>query len=337
MSRDAAISAFLSATGWADARRAPLAGDASFRRYERLWLGERKALLMDAPPGREDVGAFIHIAQHLAGLGLSAPEIFESDVANGLVLLEDFGDDTLARLLAEGAEPEPLYRLAVDALIELHRHRQAEAVPIGLAAYDVDAMLREALLFIEWYLPAMTGKPVAAETEASFTAAWRDVLGALGDAPRTLMLRDYFPDNLMRVAGRQGIAACGILDFQDALAGPPAYDLVSLLEDARRDVSPALCAAMLARYRAALPMKDVTAFDIAYRILGAQRHVRVLGVFTRLCKRDGKSDYLMHIPRLWRLLEEAMCDPVLAPVERWFAANLPIEQRLIPDPGEAVR
>jgi aminoglycoside/choline kinase family phosphotransferase len=337
MSRDAAIGAFLGATGWGDARRAPLAGDASFRRYERLRLGERKALLMDAPPGREDVAAFIHIAQHLASLGLSAPEIYESDVANGLVLLEDFGDDTLARLLAEGGEAEPLYRLAVDALIDLHARPQAEAVPSGLAIYDVDTMVREALLFIEWYLPAMTGKPAAPETEASFAGAWREVLGALGEAPQTLMLRDYFPDNLMRLAGRQGTAACGILDFQDAVAGPPAYDLVSLLEDARRDVSPALCAAMLTRYRSALPMADITAFDIAYRILGAQRHVRVLGVFTRLCKRDGKSDYLIHIPRLWRLLEEALCHPALAPVERWFAANLPVEQRLIPDPGEAFR
>ena len=337
MSRDTVINAFLGATGWGDAGRQPLAGDASFRRYERLRLGDRKALLMDAPPGREDVAAFIHIAQHLASLGLSAPEIYESDVANGLVLLEDFGDDTLALLLNEGGEAEPLYRLAVDALIDLHRRTEAEAVPSGLAAYDVDTMVRETLIFVEWYLPAMTGKPVAPETKAGFAAAWREVLGALADAPRTLMLRDYFPDNLMRLAGRQGIAACGILDFQDAVAGPPAYDLVSLLEDARRDVSPALCEAMLARYRAALPMVDITAFDIAYRILGAQRHVRVLGVFTRLCKRDGKSDYLIHIPRLWRLLEEALCHPALAPVERWFAANLPIEQRAIPDPGEAVR
>lgn len=328
--RDAEIAAFLARTDWAEARRTPLAGDASFRRYERLGLGDRRAVLMDAPPGREDVRPFVAIDRHLQGLGYSVPTILAADEARGLLLLEDLGDDTFGRLLGQGAAAEPLYALAVDLLIDLHGRPERQASPDWLRLYDGETMVKEARLFTEWYLPGVTGRPTAKDSEASFTEAWRAMVPLLDRQPRTLMMRDFFADNLMRVAGRDGLRACGLLDFQDAVAGPPAYDLVSLLEDARRDFPPALIAAMLARYRRGMTGLDPVEFEAAYALMGAQRHVRVLGVFTRLWRRDGKPGYLAHIPRLWRLLENALTDPALAPVAAWFAREVPAGLRVVP-------
>ena len=167
-------------------------------------------------------------------------------------------------------------------------------------------------------------------------AAWRDCLTpALADAP-TLVLRDYHVDNLMWLTGRDGVAACGLLDFQDAVAGPRAYDLMSLLEDARRDIDTALTADMLARYRAAFPDLEAPgpgrdAFDTVYAVLAAQRHAKVIGIFTRLCRRDAKADYLVHIPRVWRLLERNLADPALAPVRDWFERHVAPDRRGIPE------
>jgi aminoglycoside/choline kinase family phosphotransferase len=326
--RFSVISGFLAASGWGGAEVRPLAGDASFRRYYRVRRGAAGAVLMDAPPEKEDVRPFMRIGQHLARLGLSAPQMLAADVPAGLLLLEDFGDDTYTRLLDRGADAAELYGLAVDVLSFLHR--LPHAVPAALPPYDIGRLLEEALLFTDWYLPAVTGAPTLPAVRDAYIAAWRCVLPlALASAP-TLVLRDFHVDNLMRVAGRGGLAACGLLDFQDAVAGPPAYDLMSLLEDARRDVAPPLKAAMLDRYLRNAPGRDHAAFAQAFTVLAAQRHCKVIGIFTRLLRRDGKPIYLRHIPRVWRLLEEALAAPTLVPVADWFARHVPAHLRTPP-------
>ncbi len=328
--RAAVVAGFLAAAGWHGGTVRPLAGDASFRRYFRLVRGEERAVLMDAPPEREDVRPFVRIGRHLAALGLSAPAIFAADEAAGLLLLEDFGDETYTRLLDGGADAADLYGLAVDVLIHLHRLPAEDAVPAGLPAYDERRLLDEALLLTDWYLPAVSGRPAAGDVRAAYIAAWRAVLPLAAQGRRTLVLRDFHVDNLMRLDGRAGLAACGLLDFQDAVVGSDAYDLMSLLEDARRDVAPALKAAMLRRYLDAASGIDAAAFRAAFAVLAAQRHAKVIGIFTRLLKRDGKPVYLRHIPRVWRLLEAALGEPALSPLADWFSRHLPPAMREVP-------
>ena len=328
------LDAFLETAGWGGARRVALAGDASFRRYLRLDDGRRRAVLMDAPPPREDTRAFAALALHLRRLGLSAPEVHAEDPRNGFLVLEDLGDATYMRILdgdtGQGPDELTLYALAVDVLIHLHRLAPDDAVPAGLAPYDDGALIDEANLLLDWTLPAVSGRPTPEGAKRSYAAAWRATFTTLHVQPRTLVLRDYHADNLMWLAGRDGVAACGLLDFQDALAGPPAYDLMSLLEDARRDIDAGLADAMRARYRAAFPGLDRRGFDDDYAILAAQRHAKVIGIFTRLNQRDGKPDYRVHIPRVWRLLEAALRHPSLAPVAAWFERHVPPEARKIP-------
>jgi aminoglycoside/choline kinase family phosphotransferase len=320
--RTAALDAFRAAAGWGAAERALLAGDASFRTYHRLTLPGRTAVLMDAPPPQEDVRPFLSIARHLTGLGLSAPRILAEDVAAGFLLLEDLGDDTYTRLLAAGEDETALYALAVDTLAALHRH----APPAGVPPYDDARLVGEAALLPDWFLPAADAAPDAA-ARAAWDDAWRAVLPTVHGVADTLVLRDYHVDNLLLLRDRQGVAACGLLDFQDAVVGPAPYDLMSLLEDARRDIAPDLVAAMRARYLAARPDIDVAAFDAAWAVLAAQRHAKVIGIFTRLLKRDGKPRYLCHLPRLWRLLERAVGHPACAPVQAWLDAHVPAPVR----------
>ncbi len=326
--RTAQISAFLDAAGWGNAERLPLAGDASFRRYERLTLGSSRAVLMDAPPPQEDVRPFCAIARHLRAQGYSAPRICAEDAATGLLVIEDLGDNTYSRVLDSGAPPAPLYSAAVAVLSDLHR----QPAPAGVAAYDEAACLTEVDLLLDWFLPA-AGITDADKLRSAYHAAWCAVLpSAWTDAP-VLVLRDYHADNLMWLPDRPGLARVGLLDFQDALAGSPAYDLVSLLEDARRDVPPALTEAMLAQYVSALPASaDPHAFRDAYDVLGAQRNAKIVGIFTRLWKRDGKPAYLDMIPRVWRLLEDDLARPPLAPVRAWFDRHVPPPLRRAPTP-----
>jgi aminoglycoside/choline kinase family phosphotransferase len=325
---------FLAAAGWRGAEIRPLAGDASFRRYHRVHLNGARAVLMEAPPDREDVRPFVRMARHLLDLGLSAPAILAADEAAGLLLLEDFGDDTFTRLLAAGTDEAALYRLAVDVLIHLHRLRPEESLRPGLPPYDMRRLLDEALLLPDWYMPAVLGRPTDGDARRDYIGAWQEALAPVLREPSTLVLRDFHVDNLMRLSGRSGLAACGLLDFQDAVAGPAAYDLMSLLEDARRDVSPALKADILARYRSGVDVADWGDFERAFVVLAAQRHAKVIGIFTRLCRRDGKPGYLMHIPRVWRLLEGSLTNKALAPVARWFDRHLPRQARVAPPPAE---
>jgi len=328
--RAARIASFLAAAGWGAAGRAKLPGDASFRRYERLADGPRRAMLMDAPPP-EDVRPFVSVARHLTGLGYSAPAVLAEDADAGLLVLEDFGDDTFTRLLDGGAEAAPLYELAVDLLIDLHRRPADEAVPPGLALYDDARFLDEAALLTEWYMPAVLGSAPPPASASEYRYLWRLALAGARGVPETLVLRDYHVDNLMRVPGRDGIAACGLLDFQDAVRGPATYDLVSLLEDARRDLDPALAARLLARYLAAFPDLDPDGFARSMAVLGAQRHAKVIGIFTRLLVRDGKPAYLRHIPRVWRLLEADCAHPALSAIRAWLDTHIPAEARIVPD------
>ncbi len=329
--RAEAIAGFLARAGFAGARLDWLAADASFRRYGRLSGGPVPALVMDAPPGKEDVGPWLRIARHLVGLGFSAPRVLAEDAAAGLLVIEDFGDDTFTRLLARGENEAALYDLAVDVLATLHA--RPDAVPAGLAPYDGDRLLAEAALFTDWYLPAIRGRDTGAAEREDYCALWREAFALAAPARPTLVLRDYHVDNLMRVAGRGGIAACGLLDFQDALAGHPAYDLVSLIEDARRDLGPGIAERARARYIAQCPEAAGEDFAAAGAVLAAGRNAKIIGIFTRLCRRDGKPRYLAHIPRVWRLLERDLAHPALAPLRRWFDAALAREARIAPAPS----
>lgn len=328
--RETIIAGFLAARGWGAARRDKLPGDASFRRYERLALDKRRAMLMDAPPPREDVRPFLRVARHLTALGFSAPQIYEADETAGLLIIEDLGDDTYTRLLARGADERELYALAIDVLIALHRLPETQAIPAGLPAYDDQRLLDEARLLVDWFMPAITGAPTPDAVIEEYVALWREVLPLTRRIPATLVLRDYHVDNLMGVPQRTGVAACGLLDFQDAVAGPTAYDVVSLLEDARRDLAPGLPEAMMERYLAAFPQLEKAAFTAAAAILSAQRNAKIIGIFTRLSRRDGKHHYLGHIPRVWRLLEQDLRHPALAKLRAWFDRTIPSALRRAP-------
>lgn len=307
---------FLAAQGLADAHTDALQPDASFRRYFRIHRGDQRWMLMDAPPGRENLVSFITVARHLQRLGLRPPGVMVTDTECGFALLEDLGDDTFTRLLASGADEAGLYALAIDLLRHLHAHPDAGA--LDLPIYDEQRLLDEALLLVDWYWPAIRGEAAADPIRRDFLDAWREILRVLPVMPRTLVLRDFHVDNLMRVPGSTSVQQCGLLDFQDALLGPPAYDVASLLEDARRDPGPGLATAMLARYLTDQSISDREAFMHGYTVLAAQRHCKVAGIFVRLCRRDGKCHYLAHVPRVLRLLESHLHQPCLAPLRDWL-------------------
>lgn len=328
--RAAAMAEFLAAAGWAGVTPANLAADASFRRYFRLDDGGRRAVLMDAPPPEEEVGPYVAVAAILRGLGLSAPQIHAEDRARGFLLIEDFGDDLYTRLLARSADETALYGLAIDTLIALHRAVAAHGLP-RLPTYDAARLLSEAALLVEWYAPSVRGHPLPPAAREDYLARWREILPQAALSETTLVLRDYHVDNLMLLPGRSGVAGCGLLDFQDAVLGPASYDLVSLLEDARRDVPASLRAAMTARYLAAFPGLDPVRFQRSGAILAAQRNLKILGIFTRLWRRDGKPGYLPHIARVWRMIEgEVEREPALAPIAEWLDRHLPPNLRHAP-------
>jgi aminoglycoside/choline kinase family phosphotransferase len=302
----ASAPAFLDSAGWGGAEILPLAGDASFRRYFRVVGTDASAVLMDAPPPHEDVRPFLSVADHLHRLGFAAPRILARDVEAGLVLLEDFGDDRMREALeADPAREEAIYIQAIDLVRDLHRHPAGDLPPYDMAVYQ-----REAALFPEWYMPA-----VGLDVPPGWAEAWDQALAPIAGDQSTTVLRDYHAENIMLLPG----GTLGLLDFQDALAGHPAYDLVSLLQDARRDVPAELEARMLEHYG---PIDAA-----AYALLGAQRNVKILGIFTRLWKRDGKPRYLAFQPRMWAYLERDLRHPALAPVKAWLDAHVPHDKR----------
>lgn len=317
MTPPAAAPEFLAHAGWRGARIEPLAGDASFRRYFRVYEGNRCAVLMDAPPPHEDPRPFIAIARHLTDAGFAAPAILAEDLSTGLVLLEDFGDARMREMVDAGeVEESPTYAATVALLAELHRHPAAPVPP-----YSREVLHREAALFTEWYCPVVD---LTVDVEA-YAAAWDAAFDRIDDAAPVTVLRDYHAENIMLREGLTGHARLGLLDFQDALAGHPAYDLVSMLQDARRDVPEMIETAMLVEYqKLASPGPG---FLDSYAILGAQRNAKIVGIFTRLWKRDGKPRYLDFMPRVWDYLERDLAHPALAEVSAWFDANVPPEKR----------
>ena len=304
---------FLDDNGWRDALIESVAGDASFRRYFRVRDGDRAAILMDAPPPHEDPRPFIDMARWLGERGFRAPTIHAEDLSRGLVLIEDFGDVRMRETVdAEPAREDALYAEAIDLLVALRAHPAAAVAP-----YDRATCQREAGLLTEWYCPAI-GLEV---DDAGYALAWDAVLEGIDSVRDVTVLRDYHAENIMLLDD----GALGLLDFQDALAGHPAYDLVSLLQDARRDVPEPVEANMLARYKAATGEGD--AFEAAYHVLGAQRNAKIVGIFTRLWKRDGKPRYPTLCPRVWGYLERDLAHPALGPVKAWFDANIPADLR----------
>ena len=312
------LDSFLAAAGWADAQVEPLPGDASFRRYFRIRKHSgQTAMLMDAPPPNEDPGPFLRAARWLDANGMRAPRILAEKPERGLVLLEDFGSARMRDYLDQWPDDEiAVYKGAVNALVQLH-----DLPPGPFLDYSLSEYQREARLFVDWYCTAR-GLYVDAN---GFVQAWEAVLGDLlpRQRPGVTVLRDYHAENIMLLGA---LEKQGLLDFQDALVGHPAYDLVSLLQDARRDVPRDLEASMLDHYLRASGAEPEL-FRADYARLGAQRNTKIVGIFVRLWRRDGKPRYLDLIPRVWGMLERDLEHPALAPMAAWFDANIPTELR----------
>ena len=350
--RIALIRRFLLESGFGQATRVRIQGDASTRSYERLTRGKDSFILMnspkrpDGPPVRdgkpysaiahlaEDVTPFIAMAKGLRMLGLSSPAIHAANREGGLLVLEDLGND----LVVEGNPPRPIqdrYAAAADLLAALHRERTHDTISVEpnlqyrLPYYDMPAMLIEAELLLDWFLPYLGRTPSAAACD-DYLALWQDALTPALDAPLTWVLRDYHSPNLLWLPRREGIARVGLLDFQDAMMGPGAYDLASLLQDARVDVPESMEIALLSRYTrarlAADPSFDAPAFVQIYATMAAQRASKILGIFARLDRRDGKPQYLRHLPRVWSYLQRALAHPSLAALAEWYRVNLPAQK-----------
>lgn len=331
-SRDALAQAFLQKSGWPDAATAPLAGDASNRRYLRITGDHGDAVLMDAPPDRgEDIRPFVAVTEWLLDQGYSAPRIFASDADGGFLLIEDLGDDLFARYLERqpGAEPD-LYSAAVDLLVDCARRTVPDVIGndrLTLKPYDMEVLEREAMLLTQWWLPAAKGPEQSGDLVEEYRTLVRSSFAPVADCRDVVVQRDYHAENLLWLPQRDGLARVGLLDYQDALAGHPAYDLVSLLEDARRDTSQELQRAMLDRYLSARPELDAGTFRRDYAMLGAQRNLKIVGIFSRLCLRDGKPQYLDLIPRVWNHLMHDLAHPELARLRQWTARWIPPPDR----------
>jgi N-acetylmuramate 1-kinase len=344
VARLAALRQFLDLAGYSGARRQRMPGDASTRSYARLIRDDGSAILMNSPRrpdgGKsyatavhlaEDVKPFVAMANGLRRRGVSAPAIHHADLDEGFLITEDFGSVGFV----DGMPPAPIaerYQIAAELLAKLHGESLPAALPLApqldyaIPEFDVDAMLVEAGLMLEWYLPDR-GVAVSEGLRTEFVTMWRDLLAKPVAAPATWMLRDYHSPNLIWLDDREDTARVGVIDFQDTVLGPAAYDLVSLAQDARIDVPETLEIALLTRYakarRAADPAFDPAAFVESYAIMSAQRNTRLLGTFARLNRRDGKPQYLKHQPRIWTYLNRALAHPALAAFRTWYLANVP--------------
>ncbi|MFZ1989090.1 MAG: phosphotransferase [Alphaproteobacteria bacterium] len=367
--RETIIRGFLLKSGWGGAALEPLAGDASTRRYIRLRRDSgATALLMDAPPRAEsaacppdadeamrqklgynavarlagpDSRRFAAFSQALAARGLAPPDILDADYDQGLMVLEDLGDDLYARAIAGGTPELPLYEAAVDVLLALHATQAPPALGVveprvPLLAYDALAYKAEVDLLVEWLYPLLKGTALPSDLRAEWNALWQKALAAIRINTHVIVLRDYHAENLFWLPERHGLHRVGLIDFQDGLSGSPAYDLVSLLEDARRDVDPALASVMLQHYIKGAGIRDrhfdAEGFGSDFALLGAQRNAKILGIFARLWRRDKKPGYLKLIPRVWRYIERDLEAPGISDLKAWFDTNLPAELRIAPEP-----
>ena len=356
LGRALSVGTLLEGAGWGEAKREFLQGDASVRLYERLTKADgATAILMISPPRPEgpiirfgkpyaaiarlatDIRAFLAVAEGLRGLGFSAPRILAASVEHGLALIEDLGAETVV----EDGAPNPVrYAEAVALIADLHGRDLPDALPVGeelypLPTYDVEAMLIEVELIIDWYAASVARTAVPSGARMQFLRVWRDILGPILAEPTTWTLRDFHSPNLHWLPDRPGVARVGLIDFQDAVLGPPAYDLASLLQDARVDVPDDLEMRLMAFYvrRRSLadPAFDAERFAASYAAMAAQRATKILGLFARLDKRDGKPQYLKHLPRIERYLAKDLAHPLLAPLALWYQAHLP--QALGPGPA----
>ena len=324
MNRKDEIIKFLAKTPWAEGEISPLAGDASFRRYDRVKKGDKIAVLMDAPIVFEDTRPFYAVAKHLKKCGLRAPEIYAADFENGFLLLEDLGDDLFKRVLEKDPTKESaLYKKAVDELISLNQLKAPQKLPLDeqtydLPLYDTDLHLGEISLLTDWYYPALDGKRLSYQKREEFMDIWRETLKDILANQECLVLRDYHAENLLDLP----YGGVGQLDFQDAVIGHLAYDLVSLLQDARRDVSLSVEEEMVSYYAKEMEL-NLETFKEHYAILGAQRNIKIIGIFARLYLRDGKDSYLGLQPRVWGLLERCLVHPSLSKVKSWLDQNIP--------------
>ena len=361
--RTDAIEEFLTLAGWGAGRHAPLAGDASTRRYVRVHLNGRCAMLMDQPQGAEapaahadaspderhalgynavarlagaDTGRFVAASNYLRARGLSAPEIYAADASQGFVLLEDLGDDLYTDVIDRGGDEMALYGAAIDALAMLHAEAAPGVLPPDkpLHAYDEAALVAETDLMTEWFFPVALNRKASEAEAAEHRALWRETLESVLGAASVFVHRDYHAQNLIWLPGRAGVARVGLIDFQDAVAGAQAYDLISLVEDARRDASPELAEAMTRRYLAAMRAQTMPLDEIAFRasvaVFAAQRNAKIVGIFSRLWKRDGKPRYLGYLPRVWDYLNRDLEHPAFGLLKAWYDRAIPRELRGTP-------
>lgn len=354
--REAARRAFLDANGWGGAQVAAFPGDASTRRYFRLQDGDRIAILMDAPGASEtaacppeaspaerralgynalarlagnNVAAFAGLADALTQRGFSAPKVHACDLDAGLMIIEDLGDGLYARLIPDTAHEGTLYAAAVDTLAALYRSSFPRAFSWKdggewtVLDYDLDAKQAEADLFLDWYVARRVQRELDDQARADWAGLWAQALAVMAQHRPGLVLRDYHAENLIWLPGRTETARVGLLDFQDALFGHPAYDLVSLIEDARRDVSPDLTKPLKDRFFERSRLSGRDAFEAAYAAIAAQRNAKILGIFVRLAERDSKPRYLDLLPRVARHFERDLSHPAMAGLKRWMDFHAP--------------
>jgi len=351
---------FLARSGWGDATVSPLPGDASTRSYARLAQGGRKAMLMDQPQNAEtpaapvdageearralgynavarlagaDCARFVAAAQWLSAHGLAAPAIYDADPAQGFVILEDLGDALFAEVLADGGDEKQLYEHAVEVLAKIHAGDAPASLSPGkpLFDYDLTALTAEADLLTEWFLPLALGRKASDEEGAKHRRLWRSVLSNTIKNRRVFVHRDFHAQNLLWLPERSGVSRVGLIDFQDAVAGSQAYDLISLIEDARRDVSPQMAQTATAHYLATMRAQgarvDEQAFRLEMAVMAAQRNAKIVGIFARLYQRDGKARYLAFLPRVWAYLERDLQHPALADLRAWYDRVIPKDKR----------
>jgi N-acetylmuramate 1-kinase len=365
--RQTAMKDFLARSGWGAATVTPLPGDASTRRYARLSLGDRKAMLMDQPQAAEgatapanateetrralgynavarlagaDCARFAAAASWLRAHGLAAPDVYAADHGQGFVILEDLGDALFAEVLADGGDEKKLYEAAVEVLARIHANDAPTALSSDKPLFDYDqtALLAETDLLIEWFLPLALGRSVTEDETAEHRRLWRAALARIAGGRRVFVHRDYHAENLLWLPDRDGVARVGLIDFQDAVAGSAAYDLISLTEDARRDVFPAVAEAATRHYLAAMNQQGSPVNEAAFRhemaVMAAQRNAKIVGIFARLYKRDGKARYLAFLPRVWGYLERDLTHPALAGLKAWYDQVIPKDKRAV-EPARA--
>ncbi len=364
MSRQEQMTDFLARSGWGAAAVAPLPGDASTRRYARLSLNGRTAMLMDQPQGAEapvaaagadaqtrqalgynavarlagaDCARFAAASAWLRRHGLAAPDIYAADCAAGFLILEDLGDALFAQVLADGGDERKLYEAAVTVLARIHAGEAPEYLSADkpLFEYDLVALSAETDLLTEWFMPLALDRKASEQEIAEHRGLWRTALEGLGGR-RVFVHRDYHAQNLLWLPERQGVARVGLIDFQDAVAGSPAYDLISLTEDARRTVSPELGEAATRHYLAAMQAQGIPLNETEFRhemaVMAAQRNAKIVGIFARLYRRDGKARYLAFLPRVWAYLERDLGHPALRDLRAWYDRTIPKDKRCVDIP-----